>query len=69
MVGLEIKKYREKAGLTYEQLAEMIGSKGDTIYRFETGKKNPSFPMLEKISKALNCDIDIKFKPKPKPKK
>lgn len=69
MVGLEIKKYREKAGLTYEQLAEMIGSKGDTIYRFETGKKNPSFPMLEKISKALNCDIDIKFRLKPKPKK
>lgn len=66
MIGQDIKKYREKAGLTYEQLAELIGTKKDTIYRYETGKKNPSTLVLDKIAKALNCTVEILLKPKKK---
>lgn len=65
MVGESIKRERIKAGLTYEQLAELVGSKKDSIYRYETGKKNPSMPLLEKICEVLNCTIELKPKKKP----
>lgn len=49
-----IKKYREKAGLTQEQLSEKAGISPDYLSEIERGKKMPSMKRLFKIAAALN---------------
>ena len=49
-----IKKYREKAGLTQEQLSETAGISSDYLSEIERGKKIPSMKRFFKIAKALN---------------
>lgn len=49
-----IKKYREKAGLTQEQLSEMIEISPDYLSEIERGKKMPSMKRFFRIAKALN---------------
>lgn len=54
----QIKKYREKAGLTQEQLAEKVGITQVYLCYLENGqKKNPSITLLSKIATALKIDI------------
>ncbi len=38
MEGKELKKRREKLGLTQTKLAEMLDVKQNTVYRWEAGK-------------------------------
>ena len=40
--GTRLKELREEARLTQEQLAEEIGVKKNTVYRWETGEYRPS---------------------------
>lgn len=49
-----IKKYREKANLTQEQLSEMAGISPDYLSEIERGKKIPSMKRFFKIADALN---------------
>ncbi len=49
-----IKKYREKAGLTQEQLSEIAGISPDYLSEIERGKKIPSMKRFFKIAKALS---------------
>lgn len=49
-----IKKYREKVGLTQEQLSEIAGISSDYLSEIERGKKIPSMKRFFKIAKALN---------------
>lgn len=48
---------RKRAGLTQKQLAEMVGTSQQTVYRWENGGRNISSVNLEKLSKALNVSI------------
>ena len=51
-----IAKWRDRAGLTQQQLAEKMDpptSKG-TISQYESGKRKPSQAMLDRIAKALD---------------
>lgn len=51
--------------MSQEELALKVGKAGRTyIYRIENGLKNPSFPILEEIAKALDCELEINFKKK-----
>ena len=68
-VGLRIRNYRLKKGLTQEQLAEMADLHNTYIGQIERGEKNLSVLSLFKILSALNisfseffefADIDIK---------
>jgi transcriptional regulator with XRE-family HTH domain len=55
---LKIKQYREKAGLTQEQLAKKVGITSVYLCYLENGqKRNPSIPLLRKIAIELNVDI------------
>lgn len=55
----QIKKYREKAGLTQEQLAKKVGITQVYLCYLENGqKKNPSIPLLRKIAIALGVNIN-----------
>jgi transcriptional regulator with XRE-family HTH domain len=54
----------QKAGLTQQQLAELVGTKGSVISRLEDDDyAGHSLRMLQRISAALNCRVEIRFLP------
>lgn len=48
-----IKDFRKKAGLTQDELAAKLGSSKSHVSEMETGKKNPSSPMLDRIAQIF----------------
>ncbi len=48
---------RAKRGMTQEKLAKKIGTKQSAIARFETGRANPTFAFVQKLSDALDLKI------------
>lgn len=59
-IARNIKKYRENAGITQEQLAIDIGISSDYLRRFETkeGKEGLTIHNLYKIAIVLNTPLD-----------
>lgn len=64
--------WREKAGLTQSQLAEMCGWNGkqSRISNYEIGLRNPSISECRTIVSAINaagiaCSLDDVFPPEP----
>ena len=59
-ISKNIRKYREEAGITQEQLAIDIGISPDYLRRFETnnGKEGLSIHSLYKIYVVLDIPVD-----------
>lgn len=55
--GDNIKKTREKAGLTQQQLADKLGITQSAIAKFENDKTNIKPVTLKKIANALNVSL------------
>ena len=56
--GKKVQHYREKQGLTQEQLAEKIEMSQNFISALERGKKLPSFDTLIRIIDELDVTAD-----------
>ncbi len=56
LLGKIIKYYRQKAGLTQEQLDEKIESDGK-IQRYELGKNRVTITMLKRIGEVLDVNL------------
>ncbi len=56
-----LKKFRQLAGLTQEQLAEMVAVRRETILRLEAGKYNPSLKLAIDISRVVHAPIEEIF--------
>ena len=56
-----LKKARENAGLTQEQLAEKVEVARQTILFLEKGQYNPSLRLAYKISKIVKVPINKLF--------
>jgi len=56
-----LKKYRQIAGLTQEELAERVDVRRETIIRLEAGKYNPSLKLAIDISRVLATSIEDIF--------
>ncbi len=56
-----LRKFREKKGLTQEQLAESVNVARQTILFLEKGQYNPSLRLASKISKVLGASIEDLF--------
>jgi transcriptional regulator with XRE-family HTH domain len=52
----ELKRLREKAGLTQESLAQRAGTSVGNVRNYEQGIRIPSFPGVIKLAKALGVD-------------
>lgn len=52
-LGENIKKYREQAGMTLRDLADIVGVTHVTLSRYETGKSTPRYDILKKIAIAV----------------
>lgn len=57
-LAFKIKTMRKAKGLTQEQLAEAIGSTRATIAGYETGRRNPRLPELQKIAEYFGVGLD-----------
>ena len=57
---------RQKAGLTQEQIAEVLHTKKSNISRLENANSvnSPKISTIEQYADAIGYDIEIKFIPK-----
>ena len=56
---MNIRKLREKRGLSQEKLARLADVANNTIIKIESGEnQNPTLETLQKIAKALDTTID-----------
>lgn len=53
----KIKIMRVTKGFSQEDLARLSGVDRSYISQIETGKKIPSLALLERIAKALDCNL------------
>jgi DNA-binding XRE family transcriptional regulator len=56
-----LKKYRQLAELTQEELAEKAGVRRETIVRLEAAKYNPSLKLAVDISRIVGAPIEEIF--------
>lgn len=53
-----IKEYRVKLELTQTELARVCNVKQNTVSSWETGRSEPDFESLKKMSGIFGCSID-----------
>ena len=56
-----LKEYRQRKGLTQEQLAERLGVRRETIMRLEKAQYNPSLKLAVDISRVVEAPIEEIF--------
>jgi transcriptional regulator with XRE-family HTH domain len=55
LVGLNVKRLRERKGLTQEQFAELSGFSQQYISSLERGRRNPTIITIYELSLALGA--------------
>jgi transcriptional regulator with XRE-family HTH domain len=55
-IGAQLRRARERALLTQEELADRAGLAIPTISRIENGRVEPHFRSIRKLAKALGVD-------------
>ena len=55
---VNLRNYREAAGLTQMQVAERLGITKSTYCNYESGKREPDVAKIKKIAKALGISAD-----------
>jgi transcriptional regulator with XRE-family HTH domain len=58
-IGVQVKRQRERALLTQQELAERAGIGLTTLNRIENDHAEPHFRTIRKLAKALNIDAAI----------
>ena len=56
-IGLKIKEFRKKRGLTQKQLGSRCGIADSNIRKYESGIQRPKIETLRKIADALNTIV------------
>lgn len=58
-IANNIKKYRQKLGISQDRLSKMADVTYNTIIKIESGgSQNPTIDTLSKIAKALSVSVD-----------
>jgi transcriptional regulator with XRE-family HTH domain len=58
-LGARIHKLREERNITQQDLGAMCNIEKSNMTRIESGRTNPTFLTLYKISKALNIPVSL----------
>ena len=61
-IGREVRRYREKTGLTIAELAKSAGLSSGMLSKIENGATSPSLGTLQALSKALQIPFTALFK-------
>lgn len=66
-IGIRIRKYREKSGLSQKELAELINVSNSRISNWEQGINRPDADILADLCRALNVSpselLDVRLAP------
>lgn len=57
--GRNIRRLREANGLSQEQLADLANVHRTYLSGVETGSRNPTLEVVERLAKALDVDASI----------
>ncbi len=58
-IGANIKKLREKMGISQDKLSKLADISSNTVAKLELDESpNPTIETLQKIAKALNVKVD-----------
>ena len=57
--GYKVKERRLDLNLSQSELAERIGIDQSDLSKVEKGRANPTYKMMKRITKALDCKLDI----------
>lgn len=60
-IGHRIALLRQKAGRTQEKMAEDIGADASYVARIETGQRQPSIEILDRIANSLGVPLGHLF--------
>ena len=58
MKGIQFKKFREKQGLSQEDVAKILGISRQAYGRYESGERECSFASLKMLSRIFCASID-----------
>ena len=58
MIGQNIKRYRQDADLTQEELATRLGMKKQTISSWEANRTEPTLGQCTKMAEIFGCTVD-----------
>jgi DNA-binding XRE family transcriptional regulator len=61
-IGAQVKKMREKAGLSQKRLADLTNSTQPSIARLEAGGVNPHVDTLDRIASATRSELTLALK-------
>jgi transcriptional regulator with XRE-family HTH domain len=60
LVGRNVRRFRQKSGLTQERFAEVSGFSQQYISGLEQGRRNPTIVTLYELAKALGVShVDL----------
>jgi HTH-type transcriptional regulator/antitoxin HipB len=65
-IGAILRQAREKAGLTQEEVAQLLATKKSAISRIENSAGTIRLSTLERYARALGCQLSLELRP-PKP--
>lgn len=54
--------YRQKQGLSQQQLAERVGTRQPVISRLESGEGNPTLHLLQRVATALELKLSVSLR-------
>ena len=57
--GYKVKRRRLELDLSQSELAKRIGIDQSDLSKVEKGLANPTYKMMKRIAKALDCNLDI----------
>lgn len=60
-IGVLLKRAREQAGLTQEQLAKILKTKKTAISRIENHAQDIKLSTIQKVARALGKDLEIRL--------
>lgn len=56
-IGKQIRAARQKAGMSQEELAQVIGTTKSAVSRYEKGTRQPRYDQLQRIASALGVSV------------
>ncbi|MER7500806.1 helix-turn-helix transcriptional regulator [Nonomuraea pusilla] len=63
-LGRTVRQVRESRGWSQRELADRADMTQSAVARFEAGGTVPTLPVLERLAKALDVDLEVRISPR-----
>ncbi|GAA0952365.1 helix-turn-helix transcriptional regulator [Nonomuraea longicatena] len=63
-LGRAVREIRETRGWSQRELAERADMTQSAVARFEAGGTVPTLPVLERLARAMDADLEVRISPR-----